>query len=178
MMAQFSLGETATVMVRMLGGDSIPVRIRMSDPVSLFPKQFVDQCRMNPWITPRLRFYTREDWDEDAPLSGFVSVHRFHGTWMDLYRSEHRLPPCLYLEILDDEAEERDQKLTLLRSLLSAKGFAATAAAESDNVRLYGEYLHWYLYYRPSDSLFYFQKPNRYATMNAFVEHFTSEQML
>lgn len=169
MMAQFSLIETATVTVRMLDGNSIPIRIRMSDSVSLFPKQFVDQCRMNPWITPRLRFYAREDWDEDAPLSGFVSVHRFRGTWMDLYRSEHQLPSCLHLVILDDEEEERNQKLALLRSILQSKGL--TSLAELDNIRLYGEYLQWYLYYRPSETSFYFIKPNRYATMNAFVEH-------
>lgn len=179
MMSQFSLGETATIVVRMVGRDELSVRIRMSDPVSLFPKQFVDQCRMNPWITPRLRFYAREDWDEDAPLSGFVSVHRFRGTWIDLYRSENRLPPCLYLEILDDEEEERRQKIALLRSILHSKGTAAaTAAVELDDVRLYGEYLQWYIYYRPSETSFYFIKPNRYAIMNAFVEDFATSSTM
>ena len=171
MMSQFSLGETATIMVRMLSGDLIPIRIRMSDPVSLFPKQFVDQHRMNPWVIHRLRFYAHEDWDEDTPLSGFVSVHRFRGTWMDLYRSEHNLPYLLHLVILDDADEERGQKLTLLRSILSARG-----STKVDDMCLYGEYLHWYLYYRPSDPSFYFVKPNRYTTLSGFVEHYLQDQ--
>lgn len=174
LMTKFSLGETTTIMVRMLSGDLIPVPIRMSDPVSLFPKQFVDQHRMNPWITHRLRFYVHEDWDEDTPLSGFVSVHRFRGTWMDLYRSERNLPYLLHLVILDDAEEERSQKLELLRSILSAKGITKGV----EDTQLYGEYLYWYLYYRPSDPSFYFVKPNRYTTLSGFVEHYLQEIMM
>lgn len=164
MMAQLSLGETTNIIVRMLGGEQLPVRIRMSDHVSIFPKQFVDQHNFNPWIAPRLRFYAHGDFDEDTPLSKFSSVHRFNGTWRD-YLSEYTIH-YFDIIILDDDDTEINKKMKLLREIICSKGIQSNL---SDN-EVYGEYLHWYIYYRPLESSFYFIKPKRRDLLNTFVE--------
>lgn len=158
LMSSFSLEETVSMPVVLLSGEILPVRIRLSDPIALFPKQFSDQYRFNPYCVDRFRFYTHlEELDEDAPLSAWRSIHLAGGRWRDL----RECPSRLFLVIADDSEEERSAKLSLIRTILSQRG---QFYPYDDNV-LYSEYLSWWLHAQPSHEI-----QNRYQFLSAFVE--------
>lgn len=163
LMSVFSLEETVMIPVVLLSGDVLPVRIRPSDPIALFPKQFSDQHGFNPRCVHRFRFYTHLEAldtldDEDAPLSAWRSIHhRVSGRWRD----QMEYPSRLYLVIADDSEEDRCGKLSLIRSLLFQRG----VAYPYDDYTLYSEYLSWWLRTQPTEDM-----ENRYQILSAFVE--------
>ena len=165
MMDTISFEETTTIHVQLLTG-VFPVRIRMSDQVSLFAKQCADQFRINPRVVKRMRFYLQEwdEWDEDTPLSGWMTIQRMKGTWRDIFQSESELPSCLFMVINDDPLPERMEKLKLIHYILQQHGLAYSM---NDTV-LYGEYLQWFLYSDSPDSLDSPSK-NRYELLSEFV---------
>ena len=153
-----SLEESTTIPVQTSSGDVFPVRIRMSDPVALFAQQFAQQFQFNPRIIGRFRFYCALEWDEDTPLSGWMSVHRSKGTWLDVYKTEFKLPHRLFLVIADDSDAEKTEKVKLIRSLIHCYG----GSEDMDDSTLYAEYSYWLLR-TPT------QEMNRYQMVSAFV---------
>ena len=154
-----SLEETTLIPVQTSSGDVFPVRIRMSDPVALFPKQFASQFQFNPRLVDRFRFHCALEWDEDAPLSGWMSVHRLSGTWLDVYRSEFKLPPRLFLVLAEDSPQEQKEKVKLIRYIIRRCG----GSDDMDDSTLYAEYSYWLLR-TPTLDL------DRYQAVSAFVQ--------
>ena len=156
-------------------GRTTQVRVRMSDPTRLFPRQVADQVGFNPRMASRLRFYLfgkegREE--EDAPLSQWRSVHFSGKTWREVFSDNGASDALLlYMEIEDDTEQERGDKLRLLRTLLSKK--QEGAAEKEDDVRLWGEYLQWFVYAKDVSEM------NRYETLQAFVnQRYDEGQMM
>ncbi len=166
LMTAFSLEETVLIPVVLFTGEILSVRIRLSGPVALLPKQFSDQHGFNPRCVHRFHFYTHaEECDEDAPLSTWRSIHLAGGRWNDLAEC----PSRLFLTIADDSEEDRCAKLSLIRSLLSQRG----EVYPYDDYALYSEYLSWWLRIQPPCSM-----KNRYQVLSAFVSGLTSDEMV
>lgn len=174
----FSLEETMTITVQTSVGGTLPIRVRMSDPTGMFPRQFADQAGLNPRMVGKFRFYLHADadqeameWDEDKPLSYWRSVHFSGKTWKEVFPGGSNVL-SLYLAIEDDSDEERRVKLSLLRSIVQQKGWLAYSG---EDTQLWGEYLQWFLYARD------ISEKNRYETVLAFVErqsHLFVDQMM
>ena len=165
LMTAFSLEETVSMPVVLLSGEVLPVCIRLSDPVALFPKQFSDQHQFNPRCASRFRFYTHPgEMEEDAPLSAWRSIHLAGGRWRDLMEC----PSRLFLSIADDSEDDQHAKLSLIRSLLSQRGHVYPY----DDTVLYSEYLSWWL-----RSHLPCEIANRYQILSAFVDGLTSNPM-
>ena len=154
-------------------GEKTWVRVRMSDPTRLFPRQLADQVGFNPRVASRLRFYLlgkegRED--EDAPLSQWRSVHFSGKTWREVFSDNGASDALLlYMEIEDDTEQERSDKLRLLRTLLSKRG----EADKENDALLWGEYLQWFVYAKGVAEM------NRYETLQAFVnQRYDESQMM
>jgi hypothetical protein len=162
MATAFSMEETITLSVQNTVGQITHVRVRASDPTSLFPKQVADQVGYNSRIVGKLRFYLPYQGDDDeAPLALWRSIQFSHKTWKEV------LPPTssllLTMEIEDDSEEERLQKLALLRTVLLERG--CYEVEQLDDLVLWSRYLQWFLYARS------IQEWNRYQMMVAFAEH-------
>jgi hypothetical protein len=157
-MMSLSLEESLSLPVVLPSGEALPVRFRFSDPVAWFPRQVADQFRFNPRLIDRFRFHARHpsEWDEDTPLSGWMSVSRMNGTWRDLFLSEKQLPPHLFLVIAEESPVERQEKIGLIRSLLPSGGM------EVEDAVLYEHYRAWWLRSTVPYS-------NRYEAARAFV---------
>jgi len=146
MMDRVTLDETAMVYVHMLTGGMFPVRIRPSDPLTFFPKQFADQSGLNAVMVRRFRFYLHDLdeglWaiDEDVPLSEWRSIHLGMVSWTE--RFPHGLPSQVYLRIEDDVDEVRVEKLAWIRGALRERGINTMMPNEA----LWGDYLSWCLY--------------------------------
>jgi len=173
MTMSLSMEETMMISVQNTVGEKTWVRVRMSDPTGLFPRQVADQVGFNPRMASRLRFYLlgkegRED--EDAPLSQWRSVHFSGKTWREVFSGNGASDALLlYMEMEDDTEQERSDKLRLLRTLLRQKG---EADQEGDTV-LWGEYLQWFVYAKGVSEM------NRYETLLAFVnQRYDGRQMM
>jgi hypothetical protein len=173
MATAFSLQETLTISVQNTLGQIAHVRVRPSDPTSLFPKQFADEVQFNPRMVHKFRFYLSsslamgggEQEEEDRPLSQYRSIHFSGKTWREVLPSHPvGVGFMLHVVILNDAEEEEKEKLALLRTILLQRGCYESETME-DSV-LWGCYLEWFLHAREVHSL------NRYQTMVAFAEHF------
>lgn len=165
MVMAFTMEETTTISVQMLTGDVFPVRIRLTDPVGLFPKQFANQHGLHSRMVKRFRFYLSDidadcSMDEEVPLSHLRSVHlTAEGvTWKEKYPVG--LPDRLYLSIQDDSEEEQHDKVRLIRWILKKKGWNDSMG----DAQLWGEYLYWMLYAQNVE------EGNRLQTLTTFVE--------
>lgn len=142
-----TLEETWTVAVHMLTGGMFSVRIRPSDPLTFFPKQFAEQSGLNVVMVKRFRFYLHDldeglwAMDEDVPLSEWRSIHSAGMvSWAN--RFPHGLPSQVYLRIEDDTDEVRLEKLAWIRGGIRGRGGDASMPDEA----LWGDYLSWCLY--------------------------------
>lgn len=152
--------QPATVMVRLLSGDILPVEICMSDLISHFPSEFVTQHKYNPNIINRLEFLIMEADDEKNLQYDYYATPEMKSfSWSDEFKTAEDIP-VINLFIQSEHELDIAEKIKLIHQILVTKKMESL---HSDD-ELYSLYADWNLHFQPlPDS-------NRYTNMTTFLE--------